>query len=67
MKSTAVYIKTDANSSQENIYCLLDSSLRPQLQKLQEEKKNITIGYYNVLVNSLYCPIKAKWIISSIK
>jgi UDP-3-O-acyl-N-acetylglucosamine deacetylase len=52
-ETTAVYFKTDAQSSQEDVYCLIDKSLIPELSKLQKEKKQITIRYIDYLLPAM--------------
>lgn len=52
-KTTAVYFKTDTQSSQEDVYCLIDKSLIPELEQLQKEKKLITINYIDYLLPAM--------------
>jgi len=52
-ETTTVYFKTDAQSSQEDTYCLIDKSLIPKLEQLQKEKKQITIEYIDYLLPAM--------------
>ena len=52
-ETTTVYFKTDAQSSQEDTYCLIDKSLIPELEQLQKEKKLITIEYMDYLLPAM--------------
>ena len=45
--STLVYFKTDTESTQEDIYCVNDASLKAQLKELASTKSQITIHYKN--------------------
>jgi hypothetical protein len=44
-KTTSVYFKTDAQSSQEDRYCLIDKSLIPILQEKEISKEKVTITF----------------------
>jgi hypothetical protein len=45
--SDVAYFKTDAQSSQEDIYCIQDSYLKTELEELSKQKKQVTIHYKN--------------------
>ncbi len=49
-KSTNVYVKTDAESTQEDLYCLEDSSLVPELKQLAKSKARVTVLYRNEMI-----------------
>lgn len=49
-KTTTVYVKTDAQSSQEDKYCLIDKSLIPKLEQHEFAKEQVTIYFKNNLV-----------------
>ena len=53
-KTTTVYVKTNPMSSQEDEYCLIDKSLIPELQKLEESTENVTVIYNNYLYKGFY-------------
>ena len=48
-KTTSVYFKTDAESTQEDRYCVIDKDLVEELRKYQSERKLITIKFYDVI------------------
>lgn len=48
-KTWRAYVKTDAQSSQEDMYCITDESLVPELQKAAEEKRQVTVQYFSWL------------------
>ena len=52
-ETTTVYFKTDAQSSQEDRYCLIDKSLIPELEQLQREKKQVTVKYMDYLLPAM--------------
>lgn len=45
--STLVYFKTDAQSTQEDIYCVNDQNLKLKLEKYSNERTRVTIKYQN--------------------
>jgi len=49
-KTYTVYVKTDAMSSQEDAYCLTDTSLIPILTKLEEGKEKVTITFKDYII-----------------
>jgi len=48
-KTITVYVKTDAESSQEDIYCLIDKSLINTLKELENNKTKVTIQFIDYL------------------
>ena len=44
-KTYTVYVKTDISSSQEDVYCVEDLSLIPELEKLSGDRQKVTIIY----------------------
>lgn len=65
--TTTAFIKTDPQSSQEDKYCVMDSSVVAQLKKAADTRELITINYYEpVLVWSSECDHEGA-IISSIQ
>jgi hypothetical protein len=44
-KTDSVYFKTDAQSSQEDRYCVIDKELKQKLLMFQQTKKLVTITY----------------------
>lgn len=44
-KTDTVYFKTDAESTQEDVYCVIDKNLRQELINKQKSKEVITIRY----------------------
>lgn len=44
-KTTEVYFKTDAQSSQEDSYCVIDENVKKQLLEAQKSKRLITLHY----------------------
>ena len=67
IKSTTVYFKTDAQSSQEDKYCLKDTSIIKELQSAQESKKLVTLEYKKYISNWFVCDYRAWDVITSIK
>lgn len=49
-KTWRVYFKTDAQSSQEDVYCLIDDSLVSELKKHARNKETVTITYYDLMM-----------------
>lgn len=49
-KTNSVYFKTDAQSSQEDRYCIVDSDLKEQLSIYQKNKTTVTIIYEDYLI-----------------
>ena len=67
-KTTTVYFKSDVQSSQEDMYCLIDESLIPELKLLSENKSKVTIKYIDYLVKGdKYCNSEPGGIIVGIK
>jgi len=67
-KTTRVYVKTDAQSSQEDVYCLIDKSLIPILKELESSKQQITIKYDNYFIQGWrYCDAEPAGIIIGVK
>lgn len=48
-KTHSIYFKSDLESSQEDRYCVIDLSLKEELEKTAKDKTRITIYYYNYL------------------
>ena len=48
-KTDSVYFKTDAESSQEDRYCVIDDSVKQELINVQKNKELITIKYISWL------------------
>ena len=44
-KTNRVFFKTDAQSSQEDVYCVIDPAIKLQLIDYQKAKKEVTIFY----------------------
>ncbi|MFH0905974.1 MAG: hypothetical protein V1824_01395 [archaeon] len=44
------YFKTDLESTQEDMYCVNDTTVLEQLKEAQKAKKNITIYYSNPFI-----------------
>ena len=44
-KTYTVYVKSDISSSQEDIYCVEDLSLLPELNHLSKERQKVTLIY----------------------
>jgi hypothetical protein len=49
-KTWTIYFKTDAQSSQEDRYCLIDESLLEKIRDAQEKKQQVTIVYENYAI-----------------
>jgi hypothetical protein len=55
-KTWTIYFKTDAQSSQEDTYCVINESLIPAIREAQSAKKQVTIKYEGYfLVGNPYC------------
>lgn len=52
-KTNSVYFKTETESSQEDVYCVIDNKVKEELSKLQVEKKRVNIIYENYIWNGL--------------
>lgn len=48
--SVIVYFKTDATSTQEDIYCLNNQSMRPVLEDAAAKRMKVTVSYYSDIV-----------------
>jgi hypothetical protein len=67
-RTTSVYFKTDAQSSQEDRYCLIDKSLIPMLQEKEASKEKVTITFNAYLAPGWNnCKIEDNGIITGIK
>jgi hypothetical protein len=67
-KTTSVYFKTDAMSSQEDRYCLIDKSLIPILQEKEINKEKVTITFMAYFTPGWnYCKMGDIAIINGIK
>ena len=67
-RTTSVYFKTDAMSSQEDRYCLIDKSLIPILQQKEDSKEKVTITFNAYLAPGWnYCKFEDNGIITGIK
>ena len=62
-----VYIKSDISSSQEEMYCVRDESLIPQLQEFSKLRQKVTIKYYDVFIVSPFACNGGEGIISGIE
>ena len=55
-KTGTAYVKSDTQSSQEDVYCVADKSLLPQLTALSEQKAHVSVSYVDWLVKGFaYC------------
>ena len=52
-KTVTVYVKTDEQSSQEDMYCLIDRSLVPTLKEYEQNKQQVTVYFNNFLIKGL--------------
>jgi len=52
-KTTTVYVKTDAQSSQEDKYCLKDKSLIEKLKAYEYSKQSVTVYFNDYLLMGL--------------
>lgn len=52
-KTTTVYFKSDAQSSQEDSYCLIDKSLSDSLVRYSKNKTQVTIHYMDYFAKSV--------------
>jgi hypothetical protein len=50
-KTVTVYVKTDAQSSQEDQYCLKDKSLIDSLKEFEKSKVQVTVYFNNNVLN----------------
>jgi len=48
--TTRAYVKTDTQSSQEDMYCVQDEEVINQLKKVQESKEKVTIEFKSPLI-----------------
>lgn len=63
-----VYFKTDAQSSQEDMYCLKDLSLVETLRNKEQNKEKVTITYNSYFSNGLInCDFDTSAIITGVK
>lgn len=57
-KTDSVYFKTDAQSSQEDRYCVIDKKIKAKLLSYQESKTLVTIEYMDYFSKGWkYCKI----------
>lgn len=67
-KTITVYFKSDAQSSQEDTYCLIDESLLPSLESYSINKSKVTISYNDYFINGYkYCGDENGGIIIGVK
>lgn len=63
-----VYFKTDAQSSQEDSYCLTDTNLIETLKNVEEDKQKVTITYNSYFMNGIsHCGFDTVAIITGVK
>src|SRR3990167_7095341 len=48
-KTNRVYLKTDTQSSQEDLYCVMDEDVYKQLQKYSIEKSHVNVYFFSYL------------------
>ena len=48
-KTGSAYIKTDTQSSQEDIYCVIDENVMDELRAFADTKQHITVKYHSWL------------------
>jgi competence protein ComGC len=64
----SVYFKTDAQSSQEDLYCVKDSNLLETLREKEMNKDKVTITYNGYFLNGISnCEIGAVGIITGVR
>ena len=67
-KTYDVYVKSDISSSQEDLYCVEDSSLIPKLEKLSKERKQVTLLYRNEFIIAPWrCGLSVAGIITGVE
>jgi len=55
-KTDRVYFKSDAQSSQEDVYCIIDDNIKRQLEEFAKKKATVTITYDDYLIKGWnYC------------
>ncbi len=55
-KTYTAYVKSDVSSSQEDLYCVIDTKVIEQLKEKSKNKEKITIGYVSWLISGMkYC------------
>jgi hypothetical protein len=52
-KTISVYFKSDAQSSQEDVYCLIDKSLIPIIEQKAQDKAKVTLIYMDYFITSV--------------
>lgn len=63
-----IYFKTDAQSSQEDIYCVKDANIIETLRNVEQNKEKVTITYNSYLMNGMInCDFDAGAIITGVK
>ena len=66
-KTWRAYLKTDNQSSQEDAYCITDTSLLPELRTAAENKTHVKIEYSNPTLVSIRTCGSEESIIRSVK
>jgi hypothetical protein len=55
-KTDRVFFKSDAQSSQEDVYCVIDKNVKSQLESYSRDKTTITVTYDDYLIKGWkYC------------
>lgn len=66
-KTDSVYFKTNAESTQEDRYCILNQTLKSKLEQYQKERKLVTIKFYTwMFYGWKYCKMDDTAIISDV-
>ena len=52
-KTFRAYLKTDPQSSQEDAYCVVDPQVYSQLEKLAEQKTQVTVSYLSWFISGM--------------
>jgi hypothetical protein len=67
-KTWTIYFKTDAQSSQEDKYCVINENIIAEIRKAQETKRQVTIQYEDYLFVGLpLCEVDTGAIITGVK
>lgn len=66
-KTSRVYIKTDTQSSQEDIYCVTNEDVYVDLKNLSEKKAHVTVSYFEWLVSGMASCNGSDQVIYSVK
>jgi hypothetical protein len=64
-KTGRAYVKTDGQSSQEDIYCVTDEAVYQQLLEASREKKQVTVSHISVFSTGLKCEGEPAIVISA--